>query len=407
MITEAGVDDIGDAATSGWAAHMSAAAYIDLMARYDDLLAADDYVMGATLYTLKDPDWPSFDLEGEALARLTDYVAAKGGGTVLGNVWPVPTFDAGSRGVEEEASYAFSARPGTIAAGDSARLSWQVEGAGSVFFDDMEVAPQGTRTVQPASTTGYRLHVEFPDGSYKDLSAVVVVDAASRGETIPAPSRPPLVTLSAENIAHLRQFPRPPQDNGIGLHFHLDLSPEHIAETVEHLKSIRATWTLISASDENQAERAARPCFQAGIMPVLRIGKDIDEFFDPVPYVEAMRRAWKDSDFPGTSENPPLYIQVYNEPEDGREWGNGRPANDRQVFGRNWVQQADRVIGAGAYAGLQVLDRRYFDAAVDAANAMDRQSIWKRAFLLYTTTTAKTIRPPIPTMNAARPPTRG
>ncbi len=104
-------------------------------------------------------------------------------------------------------------------------------------------------------------------------------------------TRPPQVTLSAENLARLRTYPRPPQDNGIGLHFHVDLSPELIQRTVANLKSIRATWTMIYAQDEQLAESAATACFRAGIMPVVRIGKLIDEGFDPVPYVHALRRA--------------------------------------------------------------------------------------------------------------------
>ena len=46
---------------------------------------------------------------------------------------------------------------------------------------------------------------------------------------VPAPdtvTRPPTVELSQENIDHLKSFPRPPKDNGIGLHFDLDLRDE-------------------------------------------------------------------------------------------------------------------------------------------------------------------------------------
>ena len=75
------------------------------------------------------------------------------------------------------------------------------------------------------------------------------------------PQRPATVVLDAADRERLRRYPRPPQDNGIGLHFHLDLTDQTIAETVEHLKSIGATWTLIYAQDDLQAERAATACF--------------------------------------------------------------------------------------------------------------------------------------------------
>jgi hypothetical protein len=203
-------------------------------------------------------------------------------------------------------------------------------------------------------------------------------------------TRLPLVTLTADNIERLKSYPRPPKDNGIGLHFHVDLSPELIRRTVENLKSIRATWTLIYAQDEQLAERAATPCFRAGIMPVVRIGKLINEPVDSAAYVQALRRSLAASDFPHDPARPPLYVQVFNEPEDDREWrphskppGWHKPKNWPQIFGRNWAQQAARVYDAGGYPGLQVLDRVGFEAAVDAVAAMNRQDIWQRAFFAH------------------------
>lgn len=94
VITEAGIDDIGDAHTSGWIAQgLTPRAYVDLLAGYDALLGEDDYVLGATVYTLKDPGWPSFEIDGEALATLTDHVSSRGGGVVLGDTWPALRFD--------------------------------------------------------------------------------------------------------------------------------------------------------------------------------------------------------------------------------------------------------------------------------------------------------------------------
>ena len=109
----------------------------------------------------------------------------------------------------------------------------------------------------------------------------------------PQTTRPPTVTLTAENIERLKTFRRPPGDNGIGLHFHLDLRDEFITSTVARLQSIRATWTMIYAQDELQARRAAQACAAVGIMPVVRIGKLIDEPFDSEPFVEALREPFQ------------------------------------------------------------------------------------------------------------------
>lgn len=299
------------------------------------------------------------------------------------------------------ATVAFRAQPETIKAGQVTRLQWDVEGVDKVFFGAQGVTGHESRTVTPAATTTYTLRVIFRDGRAREFLVKVVVEAAApqpkpsnpepaQPVVSPGATRPPTVRLTAANIAHLRTFPRPQNDNGIGLHFHVDLRDEFITKTVDHLKSIRATWTLIYAQDEKRAEQAARACFHAGIMPVVRIGKLIDEGFDPVPYVDALRKALAGSGFPHDPATPPLYVQIYNEPEDDREWlphekpdGWQKPADWPSIFGRNWAQQAARVVAAGGYAGIQVLDRPGFDAAVDAVNRMNRPEIWQRAFFVH------------------------
>lgn len=202
-------------------------------------------------------------------------------------------------------------------------------------------------------------------------------------------ARPPLVVLSEDNIRHLQTYPRSPRDNGIGLHFHLDLRDQFIAETVAHLKEIRATWTLIYAQDELQTERAARACFAAGIMPVVRIGKLIDKPADPVPFVEGLRRAWKSAGWgsPGNASAEPLYVQLFNEPEDPREWvAQHTPGDWAEQFGRRWAEDAPRIVEAGGYVGIQVLERAGFDRAVDHLAASGKQisdSVWQRAFFVH------------------------
>ncbi|MGE5602948.1 MAG: hypothetical protein ACM30E_07840, partial [Nitrososphaerales archaeon] len=197
----------------------------------------------------------------------------------------------------------------------------------------------------------------------------------------PLISRPPTVVLTEENTRHLRGFPRPPRDNGIGLHFHLDLRDDFIAKSVEHLQEIRATWTLIYAGDELQTERAARACFSAGIMPVVRPARLVNQDFDPLPFLQGLRRAWRATGWGGPVE--PLYLQLYNEPEDPREWTAGvAPADGPQRFGSAWAARAPQIVDAGAFVGIQVLDRPGFDAAVDAVARNHRQDIWQRAFFV-------------------------
>ncbi|MCB0157721.1 MAG: hypothetical protein KDD83_06290, partial [Caldilineaceae bacterium] len=251
----------------------------------------------------------------------------------------------------------FAATPATIRFGESTTLRWTTQGADAVYLNWRGVPHQGEEVVTPIVTTDYVLHVAREDGSGESSTLTVVVAG-----DVPAPTeitRPPTVTLSADNKARLRAYPRPPHDNGRGLHFDLNLTDASIQRCVERLQTINATWTLIYAPDEQQARRAAVACWRAGIMPVVRIAKQIDAFVDPLPFVRALQ-----------DEGIPAYIQIYNEPSDRREWDDARPENYRQVFAERWARHAATVADAGGYPGLQVMGKSELDAAIDAVDAM-------------------------------------
>jgi hypothetical protein len=80
-----------------------------------------------------------------------------------------------NEGTTPAPTYSFTASPTTIASGAPATLNWSVQGASSVSLDGQVVGAQGNKVVSPAQTTTYALHIVFPDGSTKDLSATVSV----------------------------------------------------------------------------------------------------------------------------------------------------------------------------------------------------------------------------------------
>ncbi|MEW5718848.1 MAG: hypothetical protein AB1817_09495, partial [Chloroflexota bacterium] len=259
---------------------------------------------------------------------------------------------------------AFTATPSAITVGEVATLEWYAPDAREVTLDGEPVAFQGSRLVAPTETTTYTLHIVFLSGITRDLSATV------RVSPIPQPTRPPTVTITPENVALLQTFPRPANDNGRGLHFTMDLRYSSVFSCVEHLLSIGCKWTRIYAPDELQAKQAAQACWQAGIMPVVRIGKKVDEAFDPVQYVDALK-----------SIGAPPYVQIYNEPGDIREWKTW-PGDDNWIgiFANRWARHAATVFDEGGYPGLQILAREEFDAVVDAVASIGRMDIWQRAF---------------------------
>jgi len=365
-----GIDDGGPYA--GYRDKLTEEAFVALMEQYDRVLNADDYVLGATIFQLGDPKWPSFEIQS-ALEPLARAAERAGGGTVLRRAWPAPRFDRAL--LPQPVSYSFSVTPDKIRLGESATLQWDVEGVRGIYLNGHGVTGHERRVVYPGQSTVYTLHIELNDGSFKDLTVAVTVEGAL--SFTGTATRPPTVTLAPENVAHLRTFPRPPGDNGIGLHFHIDLPDPQVSpiipDTVRHLKSIRATWTLIYAQDELQAERAARACWREGIMPVVRIGAKINGGpVDPAPYVKMLKAI-----------GAPPYVQIYNEPEDAREWVNDdRPDDWAVIFGRRWASTAAATVNAGGYAGLQVLTREAFDAAVNAVPWQGEDRLWKSAFFV-------------------------
>lgn len=85
----------------------------------------------------------------------------------------------------------FEASPATIAAGESAKLSWKVSGATSVSIDQGigSVALTGTRAVAPTETTTYTLTASSAAGTVTATTQVIV--SGTSGAQPPQPPQPP------------------------------------------------------------------------------------------------------------------------------------------------------------------------------------------------------------------------
>ena len=171
----------------------------------------------------------------------------------------------------------------------------------------------------------------------------------------------------------LQDYPRPPNDNGIGLHFRLDLvetpNKPHISEGVEWLQSINAKWTLIAGQDWMQIGKAARMVHDVGIMPVCRLVCKIDK-----PFID-----WETGVKTLLDLGIPAYMQIFNEPGDSREWRDEVPKFD--VFGAKWADAAGRVFGAGGMPGMGgVLGQDEWLAAFDAVEGGAQNELWSKAW---------------------------
>ena len=142
----------------------------------------------------------------------------------------------------------------------------------------------------------------------------------------------------------LDEYPRPADDNGIGIHFGLDLRQTSLDAYTQKMIELRVKWCLVPHQDVVQLERAAMVIGSAGIIPVSRWTCQIDQnILDFERFVKVYKNL-----------NLPAYIQIFNEPSEEREWRDGVPKP--RAFVARWCDHAVRVAEAGGFPGLQVLN---------------------------------------------------
>lgn len=161
-------------------------------------------------------------------------------------------------------------------------------------------------------------------------------------------------------------FPRPPRDNGIGIHLGFDLSAPMLARAVPLLSQLRATWCLIPFRSEQELGSAAYAVAAQGIMPLARWLCQIDDnVIDFVRYTRFLR-----------AMNLPAYIQIFNEPSNAHEWRDQMPKP--RVFSARWCDHAARVAGEGGFPGLQVLHVQELEAVLRELKSLGARDVIER-----------------------------
>jgi len=160
----------------------------------------------------------------------------------------------------------------------------------------------------------------------------------------PTPTPPPTPTPTPPAP---EGFPRPPGDNGIGIHFGLGdrLVGAALTEDIARAKALRATWGMLAfGAGEDVMLEAAKQLWAAGIMPVVRKVLGISKLYDFARDARLL-----------LSAGIPAYIQIFNEPSDNREWEKERPADFMQKWAGLWALKASEVVSAGGFPGIQCL----------------------------------------------------
>ncbi len=162
------------------------------------------------------------------------------------------------------------------------------------------------------------------------------------------------------------QFPRPPRDNGIGMHLGFDLDAAMLERAVPVLTQLRATWCLIPHRDEQDLARAAYAIATQGIMPIARWVCAIDDnVIDFTRFVRVLREM-----------NLPAYVQIFNEPSNPHEWRDDVPKP--RVFSARWCEHAMRVANEGGFPGLQVLHPEELESVLRELKSLGAQNVIER-----------------------------
>jgi hypothetical protein len=199
------------------------------------------------------------------------------------------------------------------------------------------------------------------------------------GSTARVPSLSPSTTL-----ARLAAFPRPPRDNGWGVHWPPTLFAQP-TEMVDYFageaQSLGIKWVKILNGDSDTLEHSylVRSLVARGMLPVLRVYKPLN---DPYEHLDALVRT--------SVPQGVYYYELYNEPNTNGSAGGWRDG-ERISVSRTldlWIPAAETIVRAGGYPGLPSLapggdydDLDFLRAFLDGLAARGRQDLLQHAWL--------------------------
>ncbi len=203
-----------------------------------------------------------------------------------------------------------------------------------------------------------------------------ITDTATVAESAtitPTPTAPPRLPLRDDlPPMELQDFPRPKDDNGLGIHFLATgyYNEQDLDKQIARIQAMHLKWATVVYTDENHLAIAAQKFSQSGIMVIWR--KTLH------PYQRYS--SWgRDIEILKKYGMPP-YIQLYNEPELPAEWDNKEI--NMNLFFNNLIGAAKDVFNAGGYPGIQLLDEDDLRHFIDEIYARQGEALFKRMFFI-------------------------
>lgn len=197
-------------------------------------------------------------------------------------------------------------------------------------------------------------------------TGTIVVD----GQTGEQVSIPPIGVSPELPPLKLEEWPRPPEDNGVGIQVGSDFSEEGLNQELARVKDLDLRWVYLVPRNEEQLKRAAPLYWQEGILPVVRPLVLVDEEHDFLKDLRILK-----------NKGLPPYLQIYGDPLRPREWASRSP--DWNLFVQKWTEQAQKVYEGEGLPGIQLSNPDRLRRMIQATREKDLLYLWGRTWLAY------------------------
>ena len=146
----------------------------------------------------------------------------------------------------------------------------------------------------------------------------------------------------------LHEFPRPPEDNGRGVHWSISLYEWGQRDWdfwAEQLVAMKIKWVKLMDDGGGSALPAARRLVDLGIMPVVRL-------YRPEPNPGNIGQRGRET-VKRYVDVGAMYFEANNEPDLDLEWeGQKKPSNWLEIVVEHFVADADIILGQGGYPAV-------------------------------------------------------
>jgi len=189
-----------------------------------------------------------------------------------------------------------------------------------------------------------------------------------------APREFPLPSPQVDYSAWLRAWPRPAEDNGLGIHYLASPTGEtfELRQQMARLQKLHLRWLVVNYTNRAQLFTMAPAFAKLGLMviwrPFVRPYMQYPYWAEDVQFLRALGIA--------------PYIQIYNEPSLGQEWQDAGKSVDQGMYLTNLLPAIKQVYDAGGFVGIQELTPAWVKEILTRLKAQNMSNIFVRMFFV-------------------------